>query len=890
MSRILAARGHYCALFFLSLGAWLATASAGKCETLTLKNGMVLEGSVGNIASIGADPAAGGSELKQIYIIDNGLTRTFVGSNQILPNVDTKPLAAIERIKVPQRVAVSGRTIGSVGPIIHFDPFDEYGRRTFSMRTDQGGQLDVVQGITEITPKWTEVKAIQGASSYVWTMRIATSSIPREQLSKILYRVMDPKNSDNRLRIVNLYLQGEQFQEARDELAQVLKDFPELANLQDQVKRLRQLNAQRLIKEIDLRLEAGQFTVGIPALQQFPADGIDGGTLLKVREMLEEMAGYKAAGLKVLTLMAEHLAQVKEEKTRDEAKKIVAEITRELNVNTLDRMADYLRLADDPKMEAEQKLSLAISGWFLGSGSGIDSLAMSTSLLNVRELVRQYLVETQKPRRDEILIKLASLEGATPKYVAQIIVHMRPPLQPTVTAPPNADVGNPAGVLGLPTGETQTPAAPKSAPATEEKSAEKKAPHSSTPEEDCAPKKDDSSILDNGPKLPPREPPAVRTEPKTTEPKAAANEPKPAAEAPPAPAVGTATATKIEGLFELTVKGLPEDPEIKYLVQLPPDYDPYRKYPCVVTLNGAGTTPEQQIDFWAGAYSADAQMRKGQGTRHGYIVVAPRWTREHQRKYEYSSREWAAVLYTLRDAYKRFAIDTDRVFLSGHSMGGDAAWDMGISHPSLWAGVIPIVAVADKYVTLYYKNAKYVSFYFVCGEKDGNKRAVNAIDWDRYLRYNGYDTMVVEYQGRGHEGFHDEIQNIFTWMNLHKRNFFPKEFEVYSLRPWDYFFWWVENSKPLDANTLLPAEWGDKPPRAAKTEGKILPTNGVSVSPGGRGATVWLSPEMVTFENRASASIAGKRQTNIQPTVPVLLEDVRTRGDRQHPFWAKAEN
>ena len=45
----------------------------------------------------------------------------------------------------------------------------------------------------------------------------------------------------------------------------------------------------------------------------------------------------------------------------------------------------------------------------------------------------------------------------------------------------------------------------------------------------------------------------------------------------------------------------------------------------------------------------------------------------------------------LRDAMRRFSIDSDRVFLSGHSIGGDAAWDIGLAHPDLWAGVIPIV-------------------------------------------------------------------------------------------------------------------------------------------------------------------------------------------------------
>ena len=34
----------------------------------------------------------------------------------------------------------------------------------------------------------------------------------------------------------------------------------------------------------------------------------------------------------------------------------------------------------------------------------------------------------------------------------------------------------------------------------------------------------------------------------------------------------------------------------------------------------------------------------------------------------------------------------------------------------------------------------------------------------------------------------------------------------------------------------------------------------------------------------------GKTQRKIQPSPEIMLEDVRTRGDRQHPFWAKVEN
>ena len=72
------------------------------------------------------------------------------------------------------------------------------------------------------------------------------------------------------------------------------------------------------------------------------------------------------------------------------------------------------------------------------------------------------------------------------------------------------------------------------------------------------------------------------------------------------------------------------------------------------------------------------------------------------------------MLASLRDACRRFAVDTDRVFLSGHSMGGDAAWDIGLAHPDLWAGVIPIVGrIADSYCTFYWENARNVPFYVV---------------------------------------------------------------------------------------------------------------------------------------------------------------------------------
>jgi predicted esterase len=813
----------------LLLGALiLAGPRAGRADVVTLNNGMVLEGSVAPITSVGADPTATAEDLRQIIIVDNQLTRTFVPTKQLAKELGVGPAIALERIPISQKVATAGRPIGSVGTF-RVDPFDEWGRRRLIM-SGQQGTIDLVQGITEITPKWTKVEAIQGTNSYIWTMRVATSSIPREQLNKILYKALDPKNPDQRLRIVQLYLQSERFQEARDELKQLLKEFPDLARLNEQLKMLNQMHAQRVLKEIELRLDAGQFRLGIWMLEQFPSEGVAGETLLKVRESLDELAALETKGNQVKAELPQLLAGLSSESSREALKPITDEILRDLNVNNFIRMADYLRLANDTALTAEQKLSLAVSGWLLGSGSAIENLTVTQSLVQVRDLVRQYLQTARQPERDLIMQDLTSLSGATPDYIAKIIAHMKPPLDTTAAPEPAADLGNPAGVLGAPPAE--------------------------------------------------------------------AGKQEGAAAQPDEPEARPQSGTGVAGLFELTVKSrLSEDPEIKYWVQLPPEYNVYRRYPCIVTLHSAGVTPLEQIDWWADTYVPQTQTRYGHAARHGYIVIAPRWTREHQSKYEYSAREHNAVLAALRDATKRFAIDTDRVFLSGHSMGGDAAWDIGLAHPDLWAGVIPIVATADKYVLRYWENAKYVPFYFVSGEKDGKARlALNADEWDRYLKRQGYDTMVVQYLGRGHEPFHDEIQNLFTWMNLHTRNPSPKEFAVSTLRPWDSFFWWVEAREPKETTTILPAEWGGdrtaaKQAKPAEVNANVLATNGVTVSAGAhKSVTVWLSPEIVNFARPLTVRINGKAQNRIQPSVTTLLEDVRTRGDRQHPFWAKVEN
>ena len=186
--------------------------------------------------------------------------------------------------------------------------------------------------------------------------------------------------------------------------------------------------------------------------------------------------------------------------------------------------------------------------------------------------------------------------------------------------------------------------------------------------------------------------------------------------------------------------------------------------------------------------------------------------------------------------------------------------------------------------------------YFVGGYLDGNWLRNNGSDFDDYLRFANYNCTVVAYRGRGHEDFSDEIQRICDWMELesHTRNFFPKEISALSMRPWDNFFWWLEVDDIPRRSIVYPSEWpADKDAvdvRPIETKGQILENNRISVTPRSERVTIWLSPKMVSFDRPIGISVKARDvRADFNPSVEVMLEDVRTRGDRQNPFWAKVE-
>ena len=765
----------------LSLVLSMAFGSVANAEQLfQLRNNLLLRGSKAEIATLkdgfGA-AAAGEIHVRPIWLIDDGLRRTYIHGRGMV-KVAPVDVGDVERnIEFWQPKPLGGKVVSGLGTIRAVSPFNDYGRRVLTVSGNKGTPVSIIQGISELNSRYAKLIALKGNPTLSWDMRLATRAIDSETLNRIFRKRLDQTDLNARLEVVRFFIAAERYQEAKHALQQTIDDFPNETDLLPQLAAITKRQAEQLLGEAEDRADAGQYQLARGILEGFPQNDVSRITKIQVQDALKKINDPVEQAATLMKQLRGQVAQLPPQRSQALAA-MLDEIEAGLSPDTIARLSDYSRLGQAANLPLDNRIALAIAGWILGSGSGEQNISVAISLVQVRDLVVEYLRTSDAARRKAILNELGNLEGAEPEYVDRML----PLLTPVFDFPEESANEQIAGMHGIDTGKSQ------------------------------------------------------------------------------------------------------------YLIQLPPEYDPLREYPCVVALHESRDGPQTQIDWWAGPYSEENGMRMGHATRSGFIVIAPVWSRPTQRRYEYTPQEHERVLTALRDAMRRSSIDSDRVFIAGHGEGGTAAWDMALAHPDVWAGMISVSGNPSKTVPHYEPNSRHVPLYMVMGELDGNKPS-GAILND-YMSFN-HDAMVVMYRGRGREYFYDELPRIFEWMSLaaHRRRPQPREIEVATMRAGDQFFWWLELGELKPGVGIDPILWDQATRiRAGKVSASIGADNQIRVQRGPADQfRVLLRPlDGILDLNKQVIVSEGNRtpkRIDFDGSLEFLLEDTRQRADRKRPYW-----
>lgn len=205
-----------------------------------------------------------------------------------------------------------------------------------------------------------------------------------------------------------------------------------------------------------------------------------------------------------------------------------------------------------------------------------------------------------------------------------------------------------------------------------------------------------------------------------------------------------------------------------------PDYDTMRKYPLVLFLHGSGergNDNEAQLKWGVTNFATDQMM-----AAHPAIVIAPQcpagaaWDNinENENTRELHllpapSKTMELMMGLIQQLIKTLPVDTNRIYITGLSMGGYGTYDAIERYPHLFAAAVPVCGAGDisKAATI-----KHIPIWIFHGAEDAAVNPLNSTDMAMALIKAGAHPGVTIYPAVGHfswlAAYSDPL--MFEWL------------------------------------------------------------------------------------------------------------------------------
>lgn len=189
-----------------------------------------------------------------------------------------------------------------------------------------------------------------------------------------------------------------------------------------------------------------------------------------------------------------------------------------------------------------------------------------------------------------------------------------------------------------------------------------------------------------------------------------------------------------------------------------PDADKFRKYPLVIFLHGSGergNDNEAQLKWGVMNFATDQNM-----TLHPAIVIAPQcpeqlsWSNIKRGKdnddialQPEPGKPMALVIGLIRQLIKTMPVDTNRIYITGLSMGGLGTYDAIERYPNLFAAAVPVCGGGD---TSRAASIAHIPIWIFHGAEDPAVNPVYDLNMLEALTHAGAHPGFTEYPETGH--------------------------------------------------------------------------------------------------------------------------------------------
>jgi predicted peptidase len=225
-------------------------------------------------------------------------------------------------------------------------------------------------------------------------------------------------------------------------------------------------------------------------------------------------------------------------------------------------------------------------------------------------------------------------------------------------------------------------------------------------------------------------------------------------------AMGTKEAKSGGQVAQKFNKNITKTVDCNYLLYLPADYDKDAKkqWPLIMFLHGAGERGNKVMDV---AKHGPPKLI-AQGKSFEFIVVSPQCPKEGWWP------EKTDLLFSLLDEIEaKYRVDTDRIYLTGLSMGGFGTWSMAVADPNRFAAIAPICGGGERFGTMRLKKLPIWAFH---GAKDNTVPLARSQEMVDAVKKIGGDAKITIYPEAEHDSWTVTYDNpeLYEWFLSHK--------------------------------------------------------------------------------------------------------------------------
>jgi predicted peptidase len=198
----------------------------------------------------------------------------------------------------------------------------------------------------------------------------------------------------------------------------------------------------------------------------------------------------------------------------------------------------------------------------------------------------------------------------------------------------------------------------------------------------------------------------------------------------------------------------------RYLVYLPAAYgqDPARPWPMILFLHGAG----ERGDDLALLKSTGLPKLLDKRSDFPFVVISPQVPLDGMHS--------TVVLSALLDeVLAQYAIDADRIYLTGLSMGGGGAWDLAMEAPHRFAALVPICG--NRVNPLLAGRLRNLPIWVFHGARDSVVPLETSERMVRALRAAGNNVKFTVYPHAEHDSWTPTYDDpaLYEWLLSHRR-------------------------------------------------------------------------------------------------------------------------